>query len=397
VRDVPSAPADPAEASPADFPDSPLARAFRQPLVLGLFLPIQDGGWSPSTLPRTTTWTFDYNAALTRRAEALGFDLVFGLAQWTPSGGYGGTMRYRENALDSFMAVSMLAPVTSRIILISTLHILYGPWHPLHLAKFGATLDHVAHGRWGVNVVTGYAAREPLMFGMRKIEHDLRYVMADEFTTIAKRLWSGRGNLTHNGRFWSVEDGFVSPRPLFGRPILVNAAGSPAGIDYAVRHSDMMFVTSPTGNQIEDAEESLPAHTARIRQAALAAGRAVRLLINPMILCRPTEREAKQYRDAIVAHADHEAVGGFANHGRTGDAQAWRNQKRQHAPVGGNVHIVGSPEQIVDGLLKLKRAGCDGVQLTFFDFAPDLEYFGEAVLPIMYQAGLRLPLKTSAA
>jgi len=243
-----------------------------------------------------------------------------------------------------------------------------------------------------VNVVTGYAAREPLMFGMRKIEHDLRYEMADEFTTIAKRLWAGRDNLTHDGRFWSVEDGFVSPRPLFGRPILVNAAGSPAGIDYAVRHSDVMFVTSPTGNQIEDAEESLPAHTARIRQAARAAGREVRLLINPMILCRPTEREARQYRDAIVAHADHGAVEGFANHGRTGDAQAWRNQRRQHMPVGGNVHIVGSPEQIVEGLVKLKRAGCDGVQLTFFDFAPDLDYFGEAVLPLMYQAGLRLPL-----
>ena len=66
---------------PAHVPESPLARILHQPLILGLFLPIQDGGWSPSTLPRTTTWTFDYNARLTQRAEALGFDLVFGLAQ----------------------------------------------------------------------------------------------------------------------------------------------------------------------------------------------------------------------------------------------------------------------------------------------------------------------------
>jgi FMNH2-dependent dimethyl sulfone monooxygenase len=40
---------------PADFADSPLAQAFRQPLLLGLFLPIQAGGWSASTLLRTTT------------------------------------------------------------------------------------------------------------------------------------------------------------------------------------------------------------------------------------------------------------------------------------------------------------------------------------------------------
>ena len=48
-------------ASPADFADSPLSAALRQPLMLGLFLPIQDGGWSISTLERGTTWTFDYN------------------------------------------------------------------------------------------------------------------------------------------------------------------------------------------------------------------------------------------------------------------------------------------------------------------------------------------------
>ena len=63
---------------------------IRQPLILGLFLPVQSGGWSASLLPRTTDWTFDYNAALTRRAEELGFDLVFGLAQWASKGGYGG-------------------------------------------------------------------------------------------------------------------------------------------------------------------------------------------------------------------------------------------------------------------------------------------------------------------
>ena len=35
----------------------------------------------------------------------------------------------------------------------------------------------------------------------------------------------------------------------------------------------------------------------------------------------------------------------------------------------------------------------DGVQITFYDFAPDLEYFGEAVLPLMKEAGLRLDRK----
>lgn len=379
-----------------DFPDSPLSRVLRQPFLLGLFLPIQAGGWTPSTLPRTTTWTFDYNLALTRRAEQLGFDLVFGLAQWASKGGYGGSTKYREVSLDSFMTTAALAAATERILLISTLHILYGPWHPVHLAKFGATLDHIARGRWGINMVTGYAAREPAMFGMTKIEHDRRYEMAEIFATRLQQLWSLDENLTVDGPHWAMEDAFVSPKPRYGRPVMVNASGSPAGIGYGVRHSDIMFITSPAGNQLEDALSSVPAHTAAIRAAASAEGRQVRTIINPMVLCRDTEREAIAYRDAIEAAADSEAVENFAEHGRKGDAQAWRNQRRLHRAIGGNLHLVGSPEQIVDGFLKLRDAGVDGVQLTFYDFAPDLEHFAEKVLPLMYQAGLRLSDNTAA-
>jgi len=148
---MPDDPGHRAAAAPTRFPDSPLSRVIRQPLILGLFLPVQSGGWSASLLPRTTDWSFGYNAALTRRAEELGFDLVFGLAQWAGKGGYGGVSKYREDSLDPFIAVTALSTMTERILLISTIHVLFGPWHPLHLAKFGATIDHISGGRWGIN------------------------------------------------------------------------------------------------------------------------------------------------------------------------------------------------------------------------------------------------------
>jgi FMNH2-dependent dimethyl sulfone monooxygenase len=195
VPDVPLA-----TRSPADFPDSPLSRALRQPLLLGLFLPIQAGGWSASTLPRTTDWTFDYNAALVRQAEDLGFDLAFGLSQWLPKGGYGGVLN--GQALDSFISLAAMAAITHRIILISTVHVLYGPWHPLHFAKFGATLDHIAKGRWGVNIVTGHRAVEHEMFGWSRIEHDRRYELATEFLEVVQRLWSETENYSYEGERW---------------------------------------------------------------------------------------------------------------------------------------------------------------------------------------------------
>src|SRR5580658_2022325 len=90
--------------SPLSFPESPLARAVRQPMMLGLFLPTQTGGFSQSTLPRGTRWDFEYNKALTLKAEAYGFDFVFGLQQWLPKGGFGGPSHYRENFLDPFIS-----------------------------------------------------------------------------------------------------------------------------------------------------------------------------------------------------------------------------------------------------------------------------------------------------
>jgi FMNH2-dependent dimethyl sulfone monooxygenase len=222
-------------ASPLEFPDSPLARIMQQPLLLGLFLPIQSGGWSPSSLPRSTSWEFDYNARLTQRAEALGFDLAFGLAQWMGKGGTGGTIRFREQSLDPFITATSLAVITQRILLISTVHVLYGPWHPLYLAKLGATIDHISNGRWGLNVVTGFVPSEARMFGNEQIDHDQRYAMAEEFTELMQALWASQENVSREGQYWRLIDAFVTPKPRFGRPLLVNATGSPAGIAYAAQ------------------------------------------------------------------------------------------------------------------------------------------------------------------
>ncbi|MCX5493698.1 LLM class flavin-dependent oxidoreductase [Kaistia dalseonensis] len=376
--------------SPIDYPDSPLSKALEQPILLGLFLPIQAGGWTQSTLPRTTDWSFDYNKKLTLRAEELGFDLVFALSQWLPKGGYGGV--FDGQALDSFISISALAGLTNRIILISTIHVLYGPWHPLHLAKFGATLDHITGGRWGINVVTGHRAVEHEMFGWPRIEHDKRYELAAEFIEVLNRLWTDKENFSFEGQSsWKLGGGFVTPKPNFGRPVLVNATGSDAGIAFAGRYSDIVFITSPTGSDIDSALESLPAHAARVKKSATDVGRSVRTLLNPMVIARETEKEAWDYADAIVAHADHRSKNGFQSF--DSDAHAWKGREGRVDPykfVGGNIRVIGSPEQIVDQFVKLKQAGIDGLQLSFFDFAPDLEFFGDRILPLMKQAGLRL-------
>ncbi|MEK8129583.1 LLM class flavin-dependent oxidoreductase [Paenibacillus filicis] len=377
---------------PQHHPDSPLSRAFAQPLMLGLFLPLQTGGWSQSTLPRSTDWTFDYNARLTQQAEALGFDVAFGLSQWLPKGGFGGETRYRENFLDPFVSTTALAAVTSRILLLGTIHILYGPWHPMHLARFLATADHISQGRFGANIVTGYADNEPRMFGSTRAAHDKRYVQSAEFIRICNALWAGHDNLTYQGEFYSLEQAYVSPRPRYGRPVLASASGSPAGFDYAGRYSDIVFISSPAGEKLAEALPKLPAHVAAVKQAAASHGRQVRVIINPTIIVRPTREEAFAYYQAIMDHADIEAIRSFSARHAAGDSQSWLEHSARGRAVGGHLHIVGSPEDVTEQLKQLHATGVDGIQITFYDYEPELAYFGESVIPLLEQAGLRRPV-----
>ncbi|HEY0286214.1 MAG TPA: LLM class flavin-dependent oxidoreductase [Pseudomonas sp.] len=372
--------------TPLDYPDSPLSKALKQPLLLGVFLNMQD--IRLTNHPTSNTWTFDYNAKIVQQAEALGFDLAFSRTQWLPKGGYDG-----EASLDSFIAVGAMAAITHSIILISTIHVLYGPLHPLHIAKYGATFDHIAKGRWGINIVTGHRPVEHEMFGHPQIEHDQRYQLTSELFDVLNTLWSSDENFTYEGQHgWKIKDGFITPKPLYGRPVLVTATGSQAGIDFASGQSDLVFITNSSGSGIRETLEDIPAHVQKIKARARQFGREVCTIINPIIVSRDTEQETQDYLEAIVGN---KVEGAFGNHkAYASDAHAWRGRaegsRNTGLGLGGNIEIVGTPEQVVEQLVALKAAGIDGVQLNFHDFAVDLAHFGERILPLLKQAGLRL-------
>lgn len=374
---------------PFDFEDSPLSRAAKQPLMLGLFLNLQD--INLSSVPTSNSWTFDYNAELVKRADELGFEIAFSRTQWLPKGGYDGAA-----SLDSFIALGAMAAITKNILLISTIHVLYGPLHPLHLAKYGATLDHIAQGRWGINIVTGHRAVEHEMFGWQRIDHDKRYEMASELFEVLHTLWTADENFSYEGKLnpWAVSNGWITPKPLFGRPNLVTATGSPAGFDFAARHSDLVFVTSPGGAHIDSALETLPDHIATLKGRAASYGREIRTIINPIVVARDTEQEAFAFADAIEAGKPNPTTRAFATNNYDSDAHAWRGRgdarHKQGRNLGGNIEIIGTPEQVVEQFAALKKAGIDGVQLNFYDFREDLEYFAKRILPLMKEAGLRL-------
>jgi len=55
----------------------------------------------------------------------------------------------------------------------------------------------------------------------------------------------------------------------------------------------------------------------------------------------------------------------------------------------GGYPLVGTPEQIVQGLLRLSNMGVDGVLISWLDYIAECQQWIDEVLPLMVQAELR--------
>ena len=55
----------------------------------------------------------------------------------------------------------------------------------------------------------------------------------------------------------------------------------------------------------------------------------------------------------------------------------------------GGFPLVGTPEQVAEGILSLHRAGFGGTTLSFIDYVKEFPYFRDAVLPRLEAAGIR--------
>ena len=55
----------------------------------------------------------------------------------------------------------------------------------------------------------------------------------------------------------------------------------------------------------------------------------------------------------------------------------------------GGFPLVGTPEQVADGITALAEVGFKGTTLSFVDYNDEFPYFRDHVLPILTERGLR--------
>jgi pyrimidine oxygenase len=105
--------------------------------------------------------TFDLNKEIVQKAEKYGFDFALSMIKVR---GYGGVTKHWDYNLESFTLMACLAAVTKKIKLFASTPILLSP--PAIVARMGVTIDSIAPGRFGINIVTGWQTAEYDQMGM---------------------------------------------------------------------------------------------------------------------------------------------------------------------------------------------------------------------------------------
>lgn len=246
------------------------------------------------------------------------------------------------------------------------------------------TIDSIAPGRFGINIVTGWQTAEyeqmslwpgPAYFGYR-------YKYATEYVQVMKDLWND-GVSDRKGEHFTMNDCKMLPKP--SSPIKIVAAGqSPSGLKFAAEHCDYNF-TAGSGHNTPSA---FAAGNNNLVEAAKTAGRDVGAIVLFMIIADETDEAAEAkwqlYKDGI----DEEAVSWLQNQGKKdvkADASAtvMRHQKKEGEVNFNCGTLIGSFEKVAKMLDEIAEQPIKGIMLTFDDFLEGIENFGTKIQPLM--------------
>jgi dimethylsulfone monooxygenase len=349
---------------------------------LGVFSTNADGGLAITDVPERWRAGWDDNLTAVGIADRAGMEFFLPIARWQ---GFGGKNHVREWSFETFTWAAGLASVTERIALFMTVHIPIV--HPLYAAKALATVDHISHGRAGLNIVCGWNPQEFAMFGVTLGERG--YDQAAEWLKVIERAYGSSAPFDFEGDYYKLKGVVSRPASIqVPRPVTMNAAFGPPGRDFAARNCDYLFSTFA---EIDDGRQ----HVEDIRKRSADVGRDVGIYTVCHVVCRETQKEADDYyQHYAVSRADHIAVdahmSGKKEFSRSHDAGAYDLYRKRFAGGAGSYPLVGTPERIVEDMVRISRQGYAGSALSFVNYSYELPFFCDRVLPLMKQAGLRI-------
>jgi FMN-dependent oxidoreductase (nitrilotriacetate monooxygenase family) len=285
-----------------------------KPFHLGWFMNFTPDEWNQPFGSGGQPWDGSFFVEMAQAMERACVDLIMIEDTQFVSDLYGGTTEaYLKNAMmapkhDPAPLAVLMAAATSRIGVVATLSTSFYP--PFLLARLCSTVDHIAGGRFGWNIVTSTDTGEARNYGLDKMpEHDLRYDIADEYVDLVCQLWDSWEpdavvldreagvyadfkkvhEINFEGTYFKCRGPLTTVRSPQGRPTFLQAGGSPRGRDFAAKHADAIIT-------IANGVDGMKAYRDDIRARAAAHGRnpddvKVLFVITPIL--GETEQDAR--------------------------------------------------------------------------------------------------------
>ena len=352
---------------------------------LGLFSANCSSGLAVTKVADRWSGSWEDNLKMAKIADEVGIDFLLPIARWI---GYGGDTNFHESVLDPTVWAAGLLANTKNITVFATIHTAYN--HPIVVAKQMATVDQIGNGRAGINIVAGWNQPEYETFGMDlPQDHNDRYALAQEWWDVIKKIWTTDGKFYHTGKFYQLKHVEGSPKPIGGMMPVLNAGSSGQGREYAAKNANFAFTV--VGGP-EDGAQIVQQVTA---QAKNDYKRDMGVFTLGHVVCKPTQKEAEEFLHYYAdENADWNAVDNLMRlqglHAMSFTKEMLEMFRGRFAAGHGSVPLIGTPDQVADAIASYHKAGFGGMTLAFLDYAKELPYFAQEVLPRLEKKGVRV-------
>jgi len=289
---------------------------------LGWFMNFALDGWNRPFAAGGKPWDGGFYVDMAKSMERACFDYIMLEDTLMISEAYlDSTEAYLKYGImvpkgDPSPMAALIAASTTKLGVVATMSTLAYP--PFMLARLCATLDNIAGGRFGWNIVTSGENLAAQNFGLDELPpRQSRYDMADEYVDLVKQLWASWDQdavildhetdtyadhrkirpINFEGKFYKCRGPLNCVPPIQGRPAFVQAGGSPRGRQFAAETADSIIAPS-------SGVAGIKAYRDDVRARAVASGRdpdeiKVLFVIAPVL--GETEEEAQAKFERISA------------------------------------------------------------------------------------------------
>jgi alkanesulfonate monooxygenase SsuD/methylene tetrahydromethanopterin reductase-like flavin-dependent oxidoreductase (luciferase family) len=212
--------------------------------------------------------------------------------------------------------------------------------NPAMLALMAATLQTLSNGRFIMGIGAGWKENEYLSYDYDYPSPKIRLQQLEDTLIIFKKLWEEEGQVSYEGKHYSIKDAWCEPKPEIKIPIVVGGGGKTT-MKHAAKYADIWNLSDAPIGRYTERLNILKTHLDNIGRDH----NTMRFSWFGRVAIGKTEAEAQE----------------------RGNSRALK-WTRDNA-------FVGTPEQIAEQMSEFSEQGCDYFMIDIIDL-PNEEIIG---------------------